>query len=81
MGTDELRPGGEHAATLGNAVASGDPVLRTDLAPYRFFVAAGFGGVRATGPQMCLWVVHFEHRHGLLLTLQVASRHQNGRVQ
>src|SRR5215217_3666192 len=51
VGTDELRPGGEHAATLGNAVASGDPVLRTDLAPYGFFVAAGFGGVRATGPE------------------------------
>ena len=46
-----------------------DPVLRTDLAPYGFFVAAGFGGVRATGPEMRLEVVYFEHRHGLLLTL------------
>jgi hypothetical protein len=33
------------------------------------------------GPEMRLEVVYFEHRHGLLLTLQVASRHQNGRVQ
>src|SRR5215213_5994729 len=51
MGTDEFRPGSEHAATLGNAVARSDPVLRTDLAPYGFLVAARFGGVRATGPE------------------------------
>src|ERR687889_937360 len=51
MSTDELRPGGEHAATLGNAVASGNPVLRAHLAPHGFLVAARFGGVRATGPE------------------------------
>src|SRR5215218_1118357 len=67
VGTDEFWPGSEHAATLGNAVARSDPVLRTDLAPHGFLVAARFGGVRATGPKMRLWVVHFEHRHGLLL--------------
>src|SRR5215208_1594516 len=77
VGTDELRPGGEHAATLGNAVASGDPVLRTDLAPYGFFVAAGFGGVRATGPEPAprRWVHRRRHvafqDHAFALQLDV----------
>ena len=47
-------------------MARGDPVLRTDLAPHGFFVAAGFGSVRAAGPKMRLEVVYFEHGYGLL---------------
>ena len=74
MGTDEFRPGGEHAATLIDPVARDDPAHRAHLTPQGFFVAASFGSMWATGPKVRLWAVHFEHRHGLLLALRVVFR-------
>src|SRR5215217_4788917 len=71
VGAHEFRPGGEHAAILIGPVVRGDPVIRAHLTPHGFFVAASFGSARATGPEVRLEVVYFEHRHELLHRLRV----------